>query len=94
LFKALLAYGFASRVVTATVMFLAMRGNWGTHYDYIDIPPNMKANLVSEYLWLAFFPQLIFWVGYTIVLGSLSGGIALAIITYARSQKRPGFIKA
>jgi hypothetical protein len=86
LFKTLLVYGLASRAVVAVVMFLAMLGNWGTHYDYIDIPPEMKANLWSEYFWLAFFPQLVFWVGYTIVLGSLSGGVTLAVIT-ARKRR-------
>jgi len=86
LFKTLLLYGLASRAVVALVMFLAMRGNWGTHYDYFDMPPALKTNLWSEYFWLAFFPQLIFWVGYTIVLGSLSGGITLAVIS-ARKRK-------
>ena len=86
LFKALLAYGLASRAVVALVMFLAMHGNWGTHYDYFDFPPEMKANLLSEYFLLAFFPQLIFWVGFTVVLGSLSGGITLAIMLWRRQQ--------
>jgi len=33
LFKTLLAYAYAARVPVAIVMFLAIRGNWGTHYD-------------------------------------------------------------
>jgi len=92
LFKTLLLYGLASRAVVAIVMFLAMRGNWGTHYDYIDIPPELKANLWSEYFWLAFFPQLTFWVGFTIVVGSLSGGVTLAIMKSRRHERsNPGF---
>ena len=87
LFKTLLLYGLASRAVVAVVMFLAMRGNWGTHYDYIDIPPEFKANLWSEYFWLAFFPQLTFWVGFTIVAGSLAGGVMLAIMKSRNSRQ-------
>jgi hypothetical protein len=36
LFKALLAYGCASRIPIAIVEFLAVRGHWGTHYDALD----------------------------------------------------------
>jgi hypothetical protein len=35
------------------------------------------------FFWLAFFPQLIFWVSYTIVLGVLSGSIAFASVRSA-----------
>ena len=86
LFKALLMYGFASRAIIAIVMFLAMRGNWGTHYDYFDFPPELKTDFWSEYFWLAFFPQLIFWVLFTVMAGSLSGGITLAIISAKRRE--------
>src|SRR5216683_4877575 len=36
LFKALLAYGYLSRIPIAIVQYLAMRGRWGTHYDALD----------------------------------------------------------
>src|SRR5262249_28760869 len=36
LFKTLIAYAFAARIPVALVMLIAMRGNWGTHYD---VPP-------------------------------------------------------
>src|SRR5260370_11256041 len=36
LFKALLAYGYLSRIPIAIVQYLAMRGRWGTHYDSLD----------------------------------------------------------
>ena len=88
--KTLLVYGLASRAVVALIMLLAMRGNWGTHYDYIDMPPELKVNFWSEYFWLAFFPQLIFWVGFTIVAGSLSGAITLAIMSLRKSKKQHG----
>jgi len=79
LFKTLLAYGLASRIPVALVMFFAMRGNWGTHYDYMGMPPEFQMSLLPKYLWLAFFPQLIFWVAFTILMGSLAGSIVIAL---------------
>ena len=78
LFKTLLAYGLACRIPVVIVMFLAMRGDWGTHYDYVGI--ELQMNLLTRFFWLAFFPQLVFWVGFTIVAGSLSGSIAASIM--------------
>jgi hypothetical protein len=77
LFRALLAYGLASRLVVAAVMLFAMAGDWGTHYDYVGMPPRFQMPLLPRYLWLAFFPQLVFWTGFTVVLGSLSAGVYL-----------------
>jgi len=86
LFKVLLAYGLASRIPVAIIMFLAMRGNWGTHYDYVGMPPEFEMPLAPKYFWLAFFPQTVFWVGFTIVIGSLSGVIAAALFRGLRRQ--------
>jgi hypothetical protein len=73
LFKTLLAYGIASRGVVVVVMFAAMRGNWGTHYDYVGMPPQFQLGFWRGFFWLAFFPQLVFWVGFTILIGSVGG---------------------
>ncbi len=73
LFKALLLYAYAARIPVAIVMFFAMLGNWGTHYDYVGAPPQFSMSPVPRYLWLAFFPQLVAWVGFTITLGSVTG---------------------
>ena len=78
LFRTLLAYGLAARIPVVVVMFLAMRGQWGTHYDYFGLPPEFQMDFWPKYLWLGFVPQLTFWVGFTIVVGSLSGIIATA----------------
>jgi hypothetical protein len=75
LFRTLLLYGLASRSVVALVMLLAMVGHWGTHYDYFGMPAPFQMPLVPRFLWLAFFPQLIFWVGHTVILGSLAAGL-------------------
>jgi len=77
LFRVLLAYGLASRLVVALVMLLAMWGDWGTHYDYVGMPAQFQMPLVPRFLWLGFFPQLVFWSAFTVVLGSLSAGVYL-----------------
>jgi hypothetical protein len=77
--RTLLWYGLAARIPVAVVMFLAMRGNWGTHYDYVGMSPQFRLGLWSEFVWLGLFPQLVFWVAFTILMGSLSGAIAVSL---------------
>jgi hypothetical protein len=82
--RTLLAYGLASRLPVALVMFFAMRGNWGTHYDYVGVPFASQLSFWPRYLWLAFFPQLVFWVGFTILMGALAGGLAVSLLMRTR----------
>ena len=72
LFKTLLAYGLGARLPVVLIMALAMRGSWGTHYD--AIPPGFpEMGWWMNFVWLGFLPQLIFWVGFTIVTGAFFG---------------------
>jgi hypothetical protein len=91
LFKAIVAYGYAARIPVAVAMFFAFRGSWGTHYDALpsDMPPGYS--LWGKYWLLGFFPQLVFWVGYTVVSGMLLGGITAVISRLIRhaSQNVP-----
>ncbi|MHC4177146.1 MAG: hypothetical protein ACYSWU_06550 [Planctomycetota bacterium] len=77
------AYGLAARIPVVVVMFLAMLGNWGTHYDYVGMPAPFQMPFWPGFFWLAFFPQLVFWVSHTIILGVLSGSIAFAFVRSA-----------
>ncbi len=78
LFKTLLAYGYAARIPVAIIMFFAIRGDWGTHYD--AAPADLPAlGLVAKYLWIGFFPQLVLWVSFTILAGMLCGSLAAGI---------------
>lgn len=77
LFKALLLYAYAARIPVAIVMFFAMLGHWGTHYDYVGI--QIPLNGLPRYLWLAFFPQLVGWVGFTVTLGTVAGILAVCL---------------
>jgi hypothetical protein len=81
--KTLVAYGLASRAVVVVVMLLAQLGHWGTHYDYGQEPSVAQVSFAFKFWWLSFFPQLVFWVGFTVVLGALSGSI-----TYALARRR------
>jgi hypothetical protein len=78
--KALLAYGYAARIPVAIVTFFAIRGNWGTHYD--ALPPDIpEMSFWSKYVQFGLFPQLIFWVVFTVIMGTLFGCIATAIFS-------------
>ena len=85
--KTLALYGLVSRAVVVLVMFLAMRGQWGTHYDYGREPDVAQFSFAVKFWWLAFFPQLVFWVGFTVLLGALSGSIAYAVTRRRRATQ-------
>ena len=83
--KALLAYGYAARIPVVLVSFFAIRGNWGTHYD--ALPPGLpETSFWTRYLQTVLVPQLIFWIAFTVVVGTLFGSIATAI----RSRQNVG----
>ena len=77
--KTLLAYGFAARVPVAIIMFFAIRANWGTHYD--GPPPNFPADMAwfPKFILIGLLPQLIFWIAFTVIVGTLFGAAAVAI---------------
>ncbi|MEK6287050.1 MAG: hypothetical protein AABO57_15025 [Acidobacteriota bacterium] len=86
--KVLLAYGYAARIPVVILMYFAMRGSWGTHYD--AIPPEFPQDMDfwTKYIQLAVVPQMIMWIGFTTVMGSLFGGIALAV-THRKPAAQP-----
>jgi hypothetical protein len=77
--KTLAVYGLAARLPVAITMFLAMRGNWGTHYDYVDIPQFQSIPFWERFLTTAFIPQLVFWVAFTMMIGGLAGSLAAVV---------------
>ena len=83
--KALLAYGYAARIPVVIVTYFAIRGNWGTHYD--ALPPGFsETSFWTRFIQTALVPQLIFWIAFTVVVGTLFGSIATAI----RSRQNVG----
>ena len=87
--KVLLAYGYAARIPVLILMYFAMRGNWGTHYD--AVPPEFPQNLPfwTKYFELAVVPQMVMWIAFTIIMGSLFGGIALALGHRSKPAPQP-----
>lgn len=85
--KTLLAYAYAARIPVAIVMFFAIRGNWGTHYDATP-PEPVPAGFWSRYFYVALVPQLVMWIGYTMIVGALVGAIYVAIFR----RKKPATV--
>ena len=84
-FQTILRYAFASRVPVLIVMFVTMIGGWGTHYELPPPPPPgyPEMGFLVKFVLIALIPQLTFWIMFTVVVGSLVGGIAAAL---SRSQ--------
>lgn len=79
LFKTLLAYGYAARIPVAILMYFAIKGDWGTHYDVT--PPNFPADTAfwPKYMQIAFVPQMVLWIAFTLITGMLTGSIVAAV---------------
>jgi len=84
----LLVYGLGSRAMVAIVMFLALAFNWGTHYDFVEQPGLRQLPFVTRFVALALIPQLVFWVGFTILLGCLAGAVTALFLTARRGTVR------
>jgi len=75
--KTLIAYGLGARIPVVIIMFFALRGHWGTHYDRPSGP--FHWSFWPTFLWFGFFEELIYWVSFTATFGSLAGSLAAAL---------------
>jgi hypothetical protein len=83
LVKTLLAYGYFARIPVVIIMYFAIRGNWGTHYD--GPPPNFpEMGFWAKYIYIGVLPQLVMWVAFTVIIGLLFGSVAVAIARRGR----------
>lgn len=74
--KVLLAYGYAARIPVLIIMYFAIKRNWDTHYSLG--PPGVEfPSFWSKFFQIAVLPQMVLWIAFTIVAGSLAGGIAM-----------------
>lgn len=89
LFKALVAYGYAARIPVAILMFFALRGHWGTHYD--ALPPNYPGptSLLAKYVVVAALPQLIVWIAFTVLVGALVGTLVAGLMFHDKPVPAP-----
>jgi hypothetical protein len=85
LFKTLVAYGYAARIPVVILMFFALRGHWGTHYD--ALPPNYAGptSFFGQYMFIAFLPQMVIWIAFTVLVGSLVGAPVAALVCRAKT---------
>lgn len=81
--KALLVYGYLSRIPVAIVQYLAMRGRWGTHYDALD-PGFPPIGFWPTFLRVSFVPNIFFMEAYTVIVGALIGTAVVAILGRVR----------
>jgi hypothetical protein len=86
--KVLLAYGYAARIPVLIVMYFAFRGNWGTHYD--AVPPEIPdMPFWTKFFQLAVVPQMVMWIAFTLIVGSIFGGIAVAFARRRKASQPP-----
>jgi hypothetical protein len=82
--RPLLLYALFARLPVVVVMWFAISGRWGTHYD---VPaPGFPALLpLQRWLWSGVLPQLTIWIAYTLAVGML--GAALGLFVAARRRR-------
>lgn len=87
--KVLLGYAYAARIPVVILMYFAMKGNWGTHYDAVPSEFPQDLDFWTKYIQLGVIPQMVMWIGFTTVMGSLFGGIAIALSRRGRTAPQP-----
>jgi hypothetical protein len=80
LFRVLVAYGYAARIPVALVMLFALHGHWGTHYDVLPPMYSGSTSFFVVYMQIAFLPQLVLWITFTVLVGALVGSIVTALV--------------
>jgi hypothetical protein len=56
-------------------MFMGIKWNWGTHNDDLLAGYAGPRNLWAKFVGVRLVPRLSFWIIYTLLVGSASGGL-------------------
>jgi len=80
LFRTLLAYAFAARIPVAIVMLAAIIGDWGTHYDVAPDESFPAMGALAKWFYIGAIYQFTFWIMFTVVIGTLFGGITALVM--------------
>ncbi len=69
-------------------MFIAILGDWGTHYDVTPVPEFPEMSVLAKFFLIGLLPQLTTWIAFTLVIGGLCGGLgqALALLAERRTK--------
>ena len=78
-FRTMLGYAFASRLPVLIVMFIAMIGDWSTHYE-VGPPGYPETGFLTNFFLIAVMPQMTFWIMFTLVFGTFFGGLAAIFV--------------
>lgn len=78
-FQTMFTYAVASRLPVVVVMLVTLIGDWGTHYE-LGPPGYPEMGLLLKFIVIGLIPQMTFWVMFTVVLGTLFGGITAALL--------------
>lgn len=73
--RTLLVYGYAARIPVALLMLVAMSRGWGTHYE-VGMPGLPEMSLLPKWIVIGALPQLLTWISFTVVVGTLFGTVA------------------
>jgi len=85
--RTLLAYGLAARVPVVLVTLAAIRGDWRTHYD--AVPPGFPAmGPLATWFWIGLLPQMTIWMAFTVIVGTIAGGLALLVEEWRGAGRR------
>ncbi|MFZ0962446.1 MAG: hypothetical protein WAO35_16230 [Terriglobia bacterium] len=85
LFRVLVAYSYAARIPVALVMLFALHGHWGTHYDVVPSMYAGSASFFVVYMQIAFLPQLVLWISFTVLAGALPGTVVTAMVFHGKT---------
>ncbi len=81
----MIVYGLAARIPVIVVMYLAIMGDWGTHYD-APPPDVLFDDKMTEFVQAGLLPQLFIWVPFTVIICGLLGVITAAVL----NRRKPG----
>jgi hypothetical protein len=85
--RTLLVYGLLARIPVALVMLAAVLAGWRTHYN--SPPPDFPAMApLAKWFFIGFIPQMFLWIPFTILVGTLAGGLALTVLSRRRPPAR------
>ncbi len=73
----MLVYSLIARIPVIIVYFLAIEGNWNTHYD--ALPPGVTVE-GPKFVLLGLLPQLFLWVPWTMIFCGLLGVLTAAVL--------------
>ncbi len=76
--QVMMAYALAARVPVIVIMYLAIKGDWGTHYD-VAPPEATFPDWYTKFIQIGLIPQVFLWIPFTVVLCGLFGVIAVSV---------------